>query len=58
MKSWPILAWAGRRSTGRQDNDKNLPSWIPSTVYYARWGWREVEPEQGKLASEFLDKVF
>ncbi len=39
------------------DNDKNLPSWIPSTVQYARWGWRELEPEKGQIAYEFLDGV-
>ena len=39
------------------EQDKNLPSWIPSTVHYARWGWRELEPEQGKIAYDFLDGV-
>jgi hypothetical protein len=37
--------------------DKNLPSWIPSTVHYARWGWGTLEPEQGKTDYDFLDGV-
>ena len=40
-----------------QQADKNLPSWIPSTVQYARWGWRELEPQPGKIDYTFLDKV-
>ena len=27
------------------------------TVQYARWGWRELEPQPGKIAYDFLDKV-
>ena len=34
-----------------------MPSWIPSTVHYARWGWGELESQPGKLNREFLDKV-
>jgi hypothetical protein len=37
--------------------DKNLPSWIPSTIHYARWGWRTLEPEKGEIDYEFLDGV-
>ena len=36
---------------------QNLPKWIPSTIHYARWGWEELEPQPGKLNTEFLDKV-
>ena len=48
-KSWPTPAWAGRRFTAPAKQDRNLPSWIPSTVHYARWGWGELEPQPGKL---------
>lgn len=51
----PGMGWETFHHTAT--NDKNLPSWIPSTVHYARWGWRELEPERGKLAYDFLDRV-
>ncbi|HID24608.1 MAG TPA: DUF4832 domain-containing protein [Planctomycetaceae bacterium] len=38
------------------DQDKNLPSWIPSTVHYARWGWGRLEPRPGQIAYAFLDE--
>ncbi len=51
----PGMGWETFHRTSKQD--KNLPSWIPSTVQYARWGWGELEPQPGKLNTEFLDKV-
>ncbi len=51
----PGMGWETFHRTA--NNDKNLPSWIPSTVHYARWGWRELEPEQGEIAYDFLDGV-
>ena len=51
----PGMGWETFHHTSKQD--KNLPSWIPSTVHYARWGWGELEPQPGKLNTEFLDKV-
>lgn len=51
----PGMGWQTFHRTSKQD--KNLPSWIPSTVYYARWGWGQLEPEPGRLATEFLDTV-
>ena len=51
----PGMGWETFHRTA--NNDKNLPSWIPSTVHYARWGWRELEPEQGKIAYDMLDGV-
>jgi hypothetical protein len=51
----PGMGWETFHRTANKD--KNLPSWIPSTVHYARWGWRELEPEQGKIAYDFLDGV-
>jgi len=37
------------------DRDPSLPEWIPSTVYYLRWGWRDVEPRAGELNVAFID---
>ncbi len=37
--------------------DRNLPKWIPSTIYYARWGWGTLEPKPGKIDYAFLDKI-
>src|SRR3990172_5598939 len=51
----PGMGWETFHRTA--DSDKNLPPWIPSTVHYARWGWRELEPEKGKIAYDFLDGV-
>ena len=51
----PSVGWETFHCTRKQD--KSLPSWIPSTIHYARWGWGELEPQPGKLNSEFLDKV-
>jgi hypothetical protein len=51
----PGRGWETFHQTSKQD--KTLPSWIPSTIQYARWGWGELEPEPGKLNTEFLDKV-
>ena len=35
----PGMGWQTFHRTAKQD--KSLPSWIPSTVHYARWGWGE-----------------
>ena len=43
----PGMGWETFHRTSKRD--KNLPSWIPSTVHYARWGWRELEPQPGKI---------
>jgi hypothetical protein len=51
----PGVGWETFHQTCKQD--KSLPSWIPSTVHYARWGWGELEPQPGTLNTEFLDKV-
>src|SRR3972149_6389890 len=51
----PRMGWETFHRTSKQD--KNLPSWIPSTVHYARWGWRELEPQPRKIDYAFLDKV-
>ena len=51
----PGMGWETFHRTAKQD--KKLPSWIPSTVHYARWGWRELEPQPGKIDYAFLDGV-
>jgi hypothetical protein len=51
----PSVGWETFHCTRKQD--KSLPSWIPSTIHYARWGWGELEPQPGRLNTQFLDKV-
>lgn len=51
----PGIGWETFHHAAKQD--KSLPSWIPSTLQYIRWGWKEVEPEPGKLNTELLDKT-
>ena len=51
----PGIGWETFHRTSKAD--KNLPSWIPSTIRYDRWGWKVLEPEQGKIDYEFLDGV-
>ena len=43
----PGMGWETFHTTA--NDDKNRPSWIPSTVHYARWGWNVLEPERGKI---------
>ncbi len=49
----PGMGWETFHHTA--DNDPNLPAWIPSTVHYARWGWRTLEPQHGQIDFAFLD---
>lgn len=51
----PGIGWETFHRTSKAD--KNLPAWIPSTIHYARWGWKVLEPEQGKIDYDFLDGV-
>ena len=51
----PGMGWETFHRTA--NDDKNLPSWIPSTIHYARWGWKVLEPEKGKIDYDFLDGV-
>ncbi|MGQ9573827.1 MAG: DUF4832 domain-containing protein [Thermoguttaceae bacterium] len=51
----PAMGWQTFHRTAPQD--KSLPAWIPSTVHYARWGWGQLEPEQGQIDYAFLDGV-
>jgi len=51
----PGIGWQTFHRTSQQD--KNLPKWLPSTVHYARWGWRKLEPQPGKIDTGFMDGV-
>ncbi|GAB4141801.1 MAG: DUF4832 domain-containing protein [Thermogutta sp.] len=51
----PGMGWETFHHTA--DRDRNLPDWIPSTVHYVRWGWRDLEPRPGSLNEELLDDV-
>ncbi len=51
----PGMGWETFHRSNRHDG--NLPSWIPSTVYYIRWGWGELEPRPGKIDYDLLDRV-
>ena len=51
----PGMGWQTFHRT--RDKDRNLPSWIPSTVHYARWGWGTLEPQPGRIDVAFLDNV-
>jgi hypothetical protein len=51
----PGMGWETFHHTSRQD--RTLPSWIPSTVQYIRWGWGELEPRPGELDTRLLDRV-
>jgi len=51
----PGVGWETFYCTRKQD--KNLPAWIPSTVHYVRWSWRQLEPQPEKLDTAFLDKA-
>jgi hypothetical protein len=51
----PGIGWETFHCT--RTHDKTLPSWIPSTVHYARWGWGELEPQPGRLNTVVLDRV-
>ncbi len=51
----PGMGWQTFHRT--KTHDKNLPSWIPSTVHYARWGWGTLEPQPGEIDGAFLDGI-
>ena len=51
----PGMGWETFHRTAKKD--KSLPNWIPSTIQYIRWGWADLEPQPGKLRTEFLDQV-
>jgi len=47
---WETFHWTSAK-------DKNLPSWLPSTVQYIRWGWKDLEPEHGVLNTNLVDRA-
>lgn len=51
----PGMGWETFHRTSKQD--RGLPSWIPSTVHYARWGWGALEPQPDRLNTGFLNNV-
>jgi hypothetical protein len=51
----PGMGWETFHRTCK--DDKNLPTWIPSTIHYARWGWGTLEPSPGEIDFAFLDGV-
>ncbi|MFZ5831756.1 MAG: DUF4832 domain-containing protein [Planctomycetota bacterium] len=51
----PGIGWETFHKTAR--TDKNLPAWLPSTIQYVRWGWNVMEPAQGKIDYEFIDRA-
>jgi hypothetical protein len=51
----PGMGWETFHRSSR--HDRNLPSWIPSTVYYARWGWGQLEPRPGEIAFDLVDRT-
>ncbi len=51
----PAVGWETFHRTSRED--RTLPSWIPSTIHYARWGWSELESQPGQINTAFLDKT-
>ena len=51
----PGMGWQTFHRT--RNKDKSLPSWIPSTIHYARWGWGTLEPKPGQIDYAFLDNI-
>lgn len=51
----PGMGWETFQCTSKQD--KNLPSWIPSTILRVLWGWGELEPQPGKIDYGLIDKL-
>jgi hypothetical protein len=47
---WETFHWTSA-------TDKNLPPWLPSTVQYIRWGWKDLEPEHGVLNTNLVDRA-
>ncbi len=51
----PGMGWETFHRTCAKD--KNLPAWIPSTVQYIRWGWKDLEVSPGVLNTNLVDRV-
>ncbi len=51
----PGMGWQTFHTTSKEDS--NLPPWLPSTVAYIRWGWKELEPDPGVLNFRQIDEA-
>lgn len=40
-----------------RDRDPHLPDWIPSTIAYYRWNWRQLEPRPSELDTGLIDRT-
>jgi hypothetical protein len=49
----PGIGWETFNCT--RTEDRNLPDWIPSTIYYTRWGWNKLEPQPGTIDTHLVD---
>jgi hypothetical protein len=51
----PHMGWETFQKPAK--SDKSLPAWIPSTVEYFRWRWKDLEPRQGEIDWAFVEKA-
>jgi hypothetical protein len=51
----PGIGWETFGTT--RDRDAHLPDWIPSTIAYYRWNWRQLEPRPSQLDSGLIDRT-
>lgn len=51
----PGVGWETFHRSSR--HDRSLPDWIPSTVSYFRWGWRELEPRPRETNEKLVDET-
>jgi len=51
----PGIGWETFNRT--RDEDQNLPAWIPSTIAYTRWSWRQLEPVPGTIDTSLIDET-
>jgi hypothetical protein len=51
----PGIGWETFGTT--RDRDAHLPDWIPSTIAYYRWNWRQLEPRPSQLDTGLIDRT-
>lgn len=51
----PGIGWETFGTT--RDRDAHLPDWIPSTIAYYRWNWRQLEPRPSQLDAGLIDRT-
>src|SRR5690606_17603146 len=49
----PHMGWQTFQRPAKAD--KSLPAWLPSTVEYYRWRWKDIEPRQGEIDWAFIE---